>query len=72
MPAGALYTFLVTSRMLQTSSVGSRISAINSDAHVNTGMDIMRYGIGVARRAWLQPEDVINTRPVDEMLALLK
>ncbi|MEM7538806.1 MAG: DNA polymerase/3'-5' exonuclease PolX [Chloroflexota bacterium] len=46
--------------------------AINSDAHVNTGMDIMRYGIGVARRAWLQPEVVINTRPVDEMLAMLK
>lgn len=46
--------------------------AINSDAHELHGMDIMEYGIATARRAWLTAADVINTRPLDEMLKLLK
>ena len=46
--------------------------AINSDAHSTDGMDIMEYGIATARRGWLTAEDVINTRPVDEMLSMLK
>ena len=46
--------------------------AINSDAHATDGMDIMEYGIGVARRAWLQATDVVNTYPLDEMLRMLK
>ena len=46
--------------------------AINTDAHDPTDMDLMPYGIAVARRAWLTPADVINTRPVDEMLGMFK
>jgi DNA polymerase (family 10) len=46
--------------------------AINSDAHEVHGMEVMEYGIATARRAWLTAADVINTRPLDEMLALLK
>jgi DNA polymerase (family 10) len=46
--------------------------AINSDAHAADGMEILPYGIATARRGWLRPADVINTRPLDEMLALLK
>jgi DNA polymerase (family X) len=46
--------------------------AINCDAHHPNGMDILEYGIATARRGWLRPEDVINTRPLDEMLAMLK
>ena len=46
--------------------------AINSDAHATDGMDIMEYGIGVARRAWLQATDVVNTYPLDEMMRMLK
>jgi DNA polymerase (family 10) len=51
--------------------VGCRI-AINSDAHEVDGMAIMEYGIAVARRAWLRAEDVINTYPLAEVLAMLK
>jgi DNA polymerase (family 10) len=47
--------------------------AISSDAHT---VDELRYletfGIGVARRGWVEPRHAINTRPVDEMLGLLK
>ncbi len=46
--------------------------AINTDAHSPSDMDLMPYGMAVARRAWLTPADVINTRPVDEMLGMLK
>lgn len=34
---------------------------IGTDAHSVDGMKDMRYGIGVARRAWLTKGDVINT-----------
>ncbi|MDQ3249258.1 MAG: PHP domain-containing protein, partial [Chloroflexota bacterium] len=51
--------------------VGCKL-AINSDAHVLDGMDVMTYGIATARRAWVTAADVINTRPLAEMLALLK
>lgn len=44
--------------------------AINSDAHAVDGMDIMEYGIAVARRAWLTAADVINTRPLAELLPM--
>ena len=46
--------------------------AINSDAHETSGMEMMEYGIAVARRAWLRAADVINTYPLDKMLAALK
>ncbi len=51
-------------------SLGARI-AICSDAHAPAGFDLLRYGIGEARRAWLEARDVVNTLPVDEFLALL-
>lgn len=46
--------------------------AINSDAHEAHGMEVMEYGIGTARRAWVRADDVVNTRPYTEMKALLK
>jgi DNA polymerase (family 10) len=46
--------------------------AIDTDAHTPTDLDLMPYGVAVARRAWLTPAAVINTRPVAEMLGMLK
>ena len=31
----------------------------------------MVYGIGQARRGWLEKPDVLNTRPLKELLKLL-
>ena len=45
---------------------------INSDAHSIGQLDLIRYGFHTARRAWLCAEDVLNARPLDELLALLK
>ncbi len=46
--------------------------AINCDAHSFHDLALAEYGVGVARRGWLTAADVINTRPVEAMLALLK
>jgi len=46
--------------------------AINCDAHDVYGMGIAEFGIGTARRAWVTAADVVNTLPLDTMLACLK
>jgi len=46
--------------------------AINTDAHNPEGMDMMMFGVAVARRAWARPHDVANTWPVEELLAYVE
>ena len=48
--------------------LGVKIS-ISSDAHTPRELDQMEFGVYVAQRAWLQPDDVINTWEVDRILA---
>jgi DNA polymerase (family X) len=38
---------------------------ISSDGHSRLALGRLRWGILVARRAWLQPSDVLNTQPFD-------
>jgi DNA polymerase (family 10) len=44
--------------------------AISTDAHVAAHLGNLRNGVWVARRGWLEPEDVINTRPLEELWRL--
>jgi DNA polymerase (family 10) len=46
--------------------------AINTDAHRLTDFDNLQYGIGQARRGWLEKKDVLNTRTLGELRKLLK
>jgi DNA polymerase (family 10) len=46
--------------------------AISTDAHSVAQLDHLRLGVAQARRGWLGPEDVINTRPLDELRTLLR
>ncbi len=46
--------------------------AVNSDAHSVNSFDHLRYGVGQARRGWLEKQDVINTRSLAEVKKLLK
>lgn len=48
------------------------IIVISTDAHSAMALGNMRWGVQVARRAWLTPEAVLNTRPLDEMRASLR
>jgi DNA polymerase (family 10) len=44
---------------------------INTDAHCTEHLGFMRFGVGVARRGWCQAGDIINTRPLKEVVAYL-
>lgn len=44
---------------------------ISTDAHATHHLELMRYGVEQARRAWLEPAHVLNTRPLPELLAAL-
>lgn len=46
--------------------------AVNTDAHDLKRMDEMVYGVSVARRAWLGPEDVVNTMSAEELMQFLR
>jgi DNA polymerase (family 10) len=45
--------------------------AISTDAHTTSNLGYMRFGVDQGRRGWLEPEDVINTRPWRELERLL-
>jgi DNA polymerase (family X) len=40
---------------------------INPDAHAAEGLGDVRFGIGIARKGWAGPGDVLNTRPAGEV-----
>ena len=46
--------------------------AISSDAHSTQDFDNLVYGVGQARRGWLEKKDVLNTRPLKLLMPLLK
>ena len=41
---------------------------IDPDAHVISGLDDMRFGVGIARKGWLRASDVLNTLKTDALL----
>ncbi|WP_329083530.1 MULTISPECIES: DNA polymerase/3'-5' exonuclease PolX [unclassified Streptosporangium] len=45
--------------------------SVDSDAHAVPHLDNQRFGIGVAQRGWLTTDDVINTWPLERLLAFL-
>jgi DNA polymerase (family X) len=45
---------------------------INTDAHDTRHLEKMTYGIRQLRRAWLGPEDVLNTRSTKQFLSALR
>jgi DNA polymerase (family X) len=49
----------------QAKARGARFT-ISTDAHHPKHLFNMRYGVTMARRAWLGPEDILNTLPVEE------
>ncbi len=46
--------------------------SINSDAHSVFDFANLRYGVGQARRGWLEKDDVLNTRPLAALRRLLR
>jgi len=46
--------------------------AIGTDAHSVAHFGFMRFGVGVARRAWCEPAHVLNTLSLEDLLARLR
>jgi DNA polymerase (family 10) len=46
--------------------------SIDSDAHGTLDFANLRHGVGQARRGWLEAEDVLNTRPLEKLIPLLR
>ncbi len=46
--------------------------SLGTDAHQAAHLNMMRYAVGVARRAWLEPQDILNTKPLPDLLAWLR
>jgi len=46
--------------------------AVSTDAHRLDDFDFMKYGIGQARRGWLGPADVLNTRSWKSLKKLIR
>ena len=55
-------------------AVGAGVTVtIDSDCHRARSLDRqMRFGIGTARRGWVEPRHVLNTRPLAELLAFIE
>ncbi len=45
--------------------------AIDTDAHRDEHLNLMRYGVSTAKRGWLEPGRVVNALPLDKLLKQL-
>ncbi|HEX6627584.1 MAG TPA: DNA polymerase/3'-5' exonuclease PolX [Gemmatimonadaceae bacterium] len=45
---------------------------IGPDAHSVAGLDNVHFGIGLARKAWLEAGEILNTRSADEVIAFAR
>jgi DNA polymerase (family 10) len=46
--------------------------AINPDAHEEEGLKDIFYGVGIGRKGWLEPGDILNAMDFGEMKAFLE
>jgi len=58
-------------RAVQTAIDAGATVAIDTDAHAPAGYEHIRYGVDTARRGWAEADDILNTRPVEAVLAAL-
>ncbi len=57
--------------LLRARQLGVKI-ALGSDAHRAEHLEYMFYGVATARRGWLEPEDVLNTMALEQLLEWLR
>ena len=62
---------LKDTHLMRAVELGAKI-VISTDAHRPRHLELMRYGVEQARRAWLTPDDVLNTLPLEDFLDALR
>lgn len=55
----------------RAATAAGALLTVSSDAHDPHGFGLLRYGVGEARRAWLEAGDVLNTRTPAELRSWL-
>jgi DNA polymerase (family 10) len=45
--------------------------SLDSDAHAVDQLANVEFAVGQARRAWITPQDVLNARPLEDVLAFV-
>ena len=55
---------------LRAKDMGVKL-AVGTDAHSIAHLGFMRFGVRVARRAWCEPQHIVNTLPLADLLAVL-
>lgn len=48
------------------------LCSINPDAHSIEHYDFVEFGVQIARKGWLRPENIVNTRPLSEVHEFLR
>ena len=56
-------------RVLRRARESGVAISIGADAHNVAGIANVEFGVGMARKGWLGPADVLNALPVDGFLA---
>jgi DNA polymerase (family 10) len=51
--------------------LGARV-AIGPDAHSPRGLDVMDVGVGIARKGWLEADDILNAGSAEDVLAFAR
>jgi len=59
-------------RLCKYAKEGGVKIAINPDAHEEKGLTDTYLGVGIARKGWLEPGDILNTMDLEEMKEFLK
>ena len=57
--------------VLRVKELGVKL-VIGTDAHSAAQLEIIRFGVGVARWGWCQAEHILNTRSVGEIRTFLE
>lgn len=50
---------------------GARL-IVDTDSHATEQLDYMRFGVGTARRGWIEKGDVVNTMSYEDILSFLR
>jgi DNA polymerase (family 10) len=58
---------LKDSHLMLARELGVKV-AISTDSHRVQHLDLMRYGVEQARRAWLEPNEIVNCLPLADFL----
>jgi DNA polymerase (family 10) len=58
--------------MLRTAKARGAKFTISTDAHHPKHLASMHYGVTMARRAWLGPDDILNTLPLEQFVQALR